>query len=310
MLVKGTLGRSLRRSWMFPWTSKETSSLRRESKAASSPVETRVSAVKLRAPSTGRTSSTRPPGSSVTSRPFSLSRMWISPASSTVKELGPRGASSSRPGKMPMPFSWGPTSTRACSSFRKRRGSRAVKAGRGGWVREPGGRRRGTGRTGWVAPAGWAQASGPSSAPAISSASAGTEWIRRVMPRSSRDGSARPPATREPQAPRAPPSTTAGLPLFGKVEPGSARKRLRFVDARISEGTLPLMDYVPPKDTLEVLQQIRYEESLGPGDPRYVDTREARGSQRTLQRLARKFGLSLSDGRFFPPTLKHVLFFG
>jgi hypothetical protein len=41
-----------------------------------------------------------------------------------------------------------------------------------------------------------------------------------------------------------------------------------------------------------------------------VDTREARGSQRTLDRLARKLGLLLSDGRLFAPRQKHVLFFG
>jgi len=70
------------------------------------------------------------------------------------------------------------------------------------------------------------------------------------------------------------------------------------------------MTYSPPSDILEVLQQIEYEEALGPDDPRYVDTREARGSQRTLDRLARKLGLLLSDGRLFAPRQKHVLFFG
>ncbi|WP_295878484.1 hypothetical protein [uncultured Thiohalocapsa sp.] len=68
--------------------------------------------------------------------------------------------------------------------------------------------------------------------------------------------------------------------------------------------------YRPPSDILEVLQQIEYEEPLGPDDPRYVDTREARGSQRTLDRLARKLGLLLADGRMYPPRQKHVLFFG
>jgi hypothetical protein len=68
--------------------------------------------------------------------------------------------------------------------------------------------------------------------------------------------------------------------------------------------------YTPPTDILELLQQIEYEEALGPDDPRYVDTREARGSQRTLDRLARKLGLLLKDGRMYPPRQKHVLFFG
>ncbi len=70
------------------------------------------------------------------------------------------------------------------------------------------------------------------------------------------------------------------------------------------------MSYQPPKDILEVLSSIEYEKGLEAGDPRYVDTREARGSQKTLDRLARKFGLLLADGRFVPPALKHVLFFG
>ncbi|MCM8610811.1 ATP-binding protein [Accumulibacter sp.] len=70
------------------------------------------------------------------------------------------------------------------------------------------------------------------------------------------------------------------------------------------------MPYQPPRHVLEVLQRIEYEAPLTADDPRYVDTREARGSQRTLDRLARKFGLLLSTGDFLPPTKKHVLFFG
>jgi hypothetical protein len=70
------------------------------------------------------------------------------------------------------------------------------------------------------------------------------------------------------------------------------------------------MIYQPPTHILEVLQKIEYQEALGQDDPRYVDTREARGSQKTLNRLARKFGLDLSDGRFFAPAQRHVLFFG
>lgn len=70
------------------------------------------------------------------------------------------------------------------------------------------------------------------------------------------------------------------------------------------------MIYQPPTHILEVLQKIEYQEALEQDDPRYVDTREARGSQKTLNRLARKFGLDLSDGRFFAPVQRHVLFFG
>ncbi len=66
----------------------------------------------------------------------------------------------------------------------------------------------------------------------------------------------------------------------------------------------------PPDDILEVLAGLDYETALTPDDPRYVDTAEARGSAQTPERLAMKFGLLLRDGRFVPPTKKHVLFFG
>jgi len=45
------------------------------------------------------------------------------------------------------------------------------------------------------------------------------------------------------------------------------------------------MDYQPPSHLLEVLQKIEYEEALPDGDPRYVDSREARGSEKTFTRL-------------------------
>lgn len=70
------------------------------------------------------------------------------------------------------------------------------------------------------------------------------------------------------------------------------------------------MSYHPPENIINVLQKIEYEEALSCDDPRYVDTTEARGSQRTLDRLARKFGLLLKTGEFFAPLQKHVLFFG
>lgn len=70
------------------------------------------------------------------------------------------------------------------------------------------------------------------------------------------------------------------------------------------------MSYQPPKSIISVLQKIEYEDALSCDDPRYVDTTEARGSQKTLDRLARKFGLLLSSGEFFAPSQKHVLFFG
>jgi hypothetical protein len=69
-------------------------------------------------------------------------------------------------------------------------------------------------------------------------------------------------------------------------------------------------DYQPPSHLLEVLQKIEYEEALKDGDPRYVDSREARGSERTFTRLARKFGWDPASNAFFAPYEKHILFFG
>lgn len=70
------------------------------------------------------------------------------------------------------------------------------------------------------------------------------------------------------------------------------------------------MPYKPPTHILEVLQKIEYEEALPDGDPRYVDTQMARGSERTFARLARKFGWDPASNAFFAPNDKHVLFFG
>lgn len=70
------------------------------------------------------------------------------------------------------------------------------------------------------------------------------------------------------------------------------------------------MTYQAPNNILKVLHEIEYEEALPANDPRYVDTREARGSEKNLSRLARKFGLDLKTKAFYPPTSKHVLFFG
>ena len=70
------------------------------------------------------------------------------------------------------------------------------------------------------------------------------------------------------------------------------------------------MAYKPPTHILEVLQKIEYEEALPDGDPRYVDTQAARGSEKTFARLARKFGWDPASNAFFAPNEKHVLFFG
>jgi hypothetical protein len=70
------------------------------------------------------------------------------------------------------------------------------------------------------------------------------------------------------------------------------------------------MDYQPPSQLLEVLQKIEYEEALSDQDPRYVDSQEARGSEKTFTRLARKFGWDPVSDVFFAPYEKHILFFG
>jgi hypothetical protein len=70
------------------------------------------------------------------------------------------------------------------------------------------------------------------------------------------------------------------------------------------------MAYHPPCHLLEVLQKIEYEEGLKDGDPRYVETRRARGSEKTFTRLARKFGWDPESNAFFAPLEKHILFFG
>lgn len=70
------------------------------------------------------------------------------------------------------------------------------------------------------------------------------------------------------------------------------------------------MKYKAPTNILEVLQKIEYEEALPAGDPRYVDTTTARGSEKTFSRLARKFGWDPTSNAFFAPNEKHVLFFG
>ena len=70
------------------------------------------------------------------------------------------------------------------------------------------------------------------------------------------------------------------------------------------------MDYQPPGHLLEVLQKIEYEEALSDQDPRYVDSQEARGSEKTFTRLARKFGWDPVSNAFFALYEKHILFFG
>lgn len=71
------------------------------------------------------------------------------------------------------------------------------------------------------------------------------------------------------------------------------------------------MNYRAPTHILEVLQKIEYEEALPAGDPRYVDTTTARGSEKTFTRLTNRLGWNPArSDQFFPPIEKHSLFFG
>ncbi len=65
-----------------------------------------------------------------------------------------------------------------------------------------------------------------------------------------------------------------------------------------------------PTDLMTVMQQIQFEVALDADDPRYVDTREARGSEQTFQRLAKKFGFNTLNKAFLPSASMHLLLFG
>lgn len=66
----------------------------------------------------------------------------------------------------------------------------------------------------------------------------------------------------------------------------------------------------PPRNLLQVLQQLDFDEAVGPDDYRFVDTDVARGATDLRSRLLTKFGLSLATGEFYPTLGRHVLLFG
>ncbi|MDO4242286.1 MAG: hypothetical protein Q4C85_00720 [Actinomyces sp.] len=70
------------------------------------------------------------------------------------------------------------------------------------------------------------------------------------------------------------------------------------------------MTFQSAQSLMEALQSLEFDEALRHGDPRFVDTQEARGSEQTRQRLARKLGWKPETDAFFPPSTKHMLFFG
>lgn len=75
-------------------------------------------------------------------------------------------------------------------------------------------------------------------------------------------------------------------------------------------GFTHVMNYQAPNELMAVMQQIQFEVALSADDPRYVDTREARGSEQTFQRLAKKFGYNPANNAFMPPSSVHLLLFG
>ena len=50
------------------------------------------------------------------------------------------------------------------------------------------------------------------------------------------------------------------------------------------------MTFQPAQSLMEALQSLEFDEALSHGDPRFVDTQQARGSEQTRRRLARKLG--------------------
>ncbi len=70
------------------------------------------------------------------------------------------------------------------------------------------------------------------------------------------------------------------------------------------------MTYQAPAELMAVMQQIQFEVALNADDPRYVDTQQARGSEQTYQRLAKKFGFNPANQVFMPASSVHLLLFG
>jgi hypothetical protein len=75
-------------------------------------------------------------------------------------------------------------------------------------------------------------------------------------------------------------------------------------------SSAPKPAYVPPRKLLEILRDIQYEQGLALDDQRYIDTAAARGSEKTLGRIAKRFGLDLASGDFVPLGQRHLLLFG
>lgn len=69
------------------------------------------------------------------------------------------------------------------------------------------------------------------------------------------------------------------------------------------------MSYSPPASPLEVHAHLTLDEAIGPDDPRWVNTDEARGEDIQKQ-IARKFSVDMMSRKVLAPTRRHVLLFG
>lgn len=106
--------------------------------------------------------------------------------------------------------------------------------------------------------------------------------------------------------------TQAALQKAGAEAPTGLYGPANSVDCAITppRPAMPTKPFQVPKTILGVIATVDVSEALDADDPRFVQTQEARGSQKTLKRLATKFGLDLATRQLLAPTQKHVLFFG
>ena len=106
--------------------------------------------------------------------------------------------------------------------------------------------------------------------------------------------------------------TQAALQTAGAEAPTGLYGPANSVDCAITppRPAMPTKPFQVPKTILGVIATVDVSEALDADDPRFVQTQEARGSQKTQKRLATKFGLDLATRQLLAPTQKHVLFFG
>jgi energy-coupling factor transporter ATP-binding protein EcfA2 len=66
----------------------------------------------------------------------------------------------------------------------------------------------------------------------------------------------------------------------------------------------------PSKTIPALMRNIEFSKGLEADDARYVDTRAARGSEQTLQRVSKRFGIFPGSDEFEPTMSAHLLFMG